>query len=313
VVTCSTDPLILHHTPTESHTIAWNITHMNFGPPLYTVTVTIYDLSGAVVRTLTIQQQPLGAGSTTWDGKKTNGQDAPKGIYTFKVYAAHPDCHDQDKVEAINNVSWTGLEWVTYPTRARVTLHYTLGQALSPCTVTVYKPNLADGTVYIPDGGNLSGTVGTHDVTVEFAVDLSVCGTYRLVITGTQATGSGNRDEVAKPAVPKGASVDIWPPGTAVEGVGVEFPAPHTMAAVMASMGADDPGGTATHYSVIPASPVAAQCLGAMRLGGWCSLSPTPAWRSWHWQASRAPSITSEVPPTAAGRTIRRMTSTTSP
>jgi hypothetical protein len=32
------------------------------------------------------------------------------------------------------------------------------------------------------------------------------------VVTGTQADGSGNRDEVAKPAVPKGTSMDIWPP-----------------------------------------------------------------------------------------------------
>jgi PKD repeat protein len=220
VVTSSTDPLILHNTPTESHTITWNITHMNFGPPLYTVMVYVYDLSGAVKWHAQLNEQPLGSGQVTWYGTLDAGGNAPKGIYTFLVSATHQDCHDQDKADVISNVSVSDLLWVVYAERARVTLHYTLAEALSGCKVKVFRPDLAESTVSVPTNGELPGATGLHELTVEFAVYPSLCGTYRFAITGTQANGSANRDGNPKAAVPRGAETVILPDARLVAGQG---------------------------------------------------------------------------------------------
>ena len=210
-------PLVIIHNPPQTHKVPWSITHAPREGPTFTVTVEICSLSGGVVATHSETQVGQGSGNWTWDGK-INGVDAPKGIYTSRVYASHPfqgqGCSDRDKTDALSNVSLDGFQWVTgeYPIRAQVTLHYTLSEALTNCVVTAHKPNLSTTTVHVPTSGALSGTGGTRNVTVEFAVDPQVCGTCRFVITGDQASGAGNRDERAKPAVPEGASVDIWPP-----------------------------------------------------------------------------------------------------
>ncbi|NPV46184.1 MAG: hypothetical protein HPY69_04470, partial [Armatimonadetes bacterium] len=210
--------LIIIHNPPQTHNVPWSITHAAREGPTFTVTVEVCDMSGGVVVTHSETQVGPGSGSWTWDGK-INGVDAAKGLYISRVYTSHyfqgaGGCSDRDKTDVLSEVSVDGFQWVTgqYPTRAQVTLHYTLSEALTNCVVTAYKPDLSTTAVHVPANGALSGTGGAHNVTVEFAVDPQICGTYRFVITGDQASGAGNRDEQAKPTVPEGASVDIWPP-----------------------------------------------------------------------------------------------------
>jgi flagellar basal-body rod modification protein FlgD len=49
------------------------------------VTINIKDEDGKVVRTTTLGAQDMGEQTYTWDGKVTNGDDAPSGTYTFEV------------------------------------------------------------------------------------------------------------------------------------------------------------------------------------------------------------------------------------
>ncbi len=53
-----------------------------------TVTVTVKDANGAVVNTLNLGAQPQGVVPFTWNGKASNGTQAPDGAYTFSVTAA---------------------------------------------------------------------------------------------------------------------------------------------------------------------------------------------------------------------------------
>jgi flagellar basal-body rod modification protein FlgD len=51
------------------------------------VTVSVYDATGALVKTAVQSQEAAGANSYTWDGKDQNGNTLPAGRYTFAVNA----------------------------------------------------------------------------------------------------------------------------------------------------------------------------------------------------------------------------------
>jgi flagellar basal-body rod modification protein FlgD len=51
------------------------------------VSVSVLDQSGSVVRTINLQGQPAGVQNITWDGKNDAGGTVPDGTYTFKVTA----------------------------------------------------------------------------------------------------------------------------------------------------------------------------------------------------------------------------------
>lgn len=52
-----------------------------------TVTVSVYDSTGALVKTTVLGQQAAGNNSYTWDGKDQNGNTLAAGQYTFAVNA----------------------------------------------------------------------------------------------------------------------------------------------------------------------------------------------------------------------------------
>jgi hypothetical protein len=142
-------------------------------------------------------------------------QEAPVGIYTFKVAAHHHEnmgCSDADKADIVSAASVSDFEWRTHGYKAKLKLQYTLSDVPWPLKVSAYKPNLTEATVYEPDGGDLPVLVGTREADVVFEVDPEVMGTYRLVITGQEADGSDNRNQQPKPILPKGGGADIWPP-----------------------------------------------------------------------------------------------------
>lgn len=48
------------------------------------VNLTVYNLSGQIIRTLTAQQYRAGAHSCNWDGRDNNGKTVPSGVYLYK-------------------------------------------------------------------------------------------------------------------------------------------------------------------------------------------------------------------------------------
>lgn len=52
-----------------------------------TVLVNIYDESGSLVRTISMQDVPRGNNTITWDGKNDNGSKLAPGTYSFDVHA----------------------------------------------------------------------------------------------------------------------------------------------------------------------------------------------------------------------------------
>lgn len=219
VVKATGDPVILHHADDTSHSIGWTIDHCDDLDPVFAATVTVCDLSGNTVTTLTDPDAGIGAGSVAWN---TNLPE-DSGIYTYRIAAQHAEdppwphpCTDQDKsaVLTISNVSVTDFAWsqTRYPDYAFVRLHYTLSRAADAVEVQCYKRDLTLTAIDDPEA--FPATAGTHDVLVEFAVDRAVMGPYRFVISAdeTAADGANNRDGAAKPALQKGATQVIWPP-----------------------------------------------------------------------------------------------------
>ncbi|GIV61226.1 MAG: basal-body rod modification protein FlgD [Rhodothermaceae bacterium] len=69
-----------------------------------TVTLTIRDAAGNVVRTVDLGQQDAGQHTFTWDGKDKYGATVAAGTYTFEVTATEAD---GDAVEATEHVTGT--------------------------------------------------------------------------------------------------------------------------------------------------------------------------------------------------------------
>ena len=213
VVKATGDPIILHHEEDTSHTISWNLTHYTDAAidPQFDVTVTIHDLSGTVVKTLTSTGVEVGAGSVAWN----TGLPAQDGIYTYKIAVSHDDdpptaatCGDCDKSPrlTISNVTVADFEWIDLPTTAQVTLGYQLNRASANCRLRVFNHERDEVTVTAPAGGALSNTVGTHSLTVEFEDPDQIVGNYRFVVLADETANDGalNRDEQPKPATQKG-------------------------------------------------------------------------------------------------------------
>lgn len=77
-----------------------------------TLTVNIADANGNVVRTITLQNQPVGVLSMQWDGLNGEGAKAPDGAYTVAVSATDAQGAAMTNVEAltygrVNSVAYT--------------------------------------------------------------------------------------------------------------------------------------------------------------------------------------------------------------
>lgn len=215
---------IKHHRGDTSHTINWNITHLQDQAlgidPKFHVAVQVYDANEPLGAPITKDNVAVGADSLTW--QPPDPQVA--GIFSYKITTQHDiglgvgTCGDCDKVDAISNVSVTNFIWDNddFPNVAYVILSYTCSEELSPCELQLFKPNLSQGTILL--GTALDGGVGQHSVTVKFAVDKQELGTYRFIIKGVQADGSLNRDGTPKPTIPRGTVQSILAPATTCAG-----------------------------------------------------------------------------------------------
>ncbi len=72
----------LHHTYEDDETV-----HFNLAADAKDVKVKIYDESGTLVRTITVQNLEEGKNSVGWDGKDDSGSKIAGGDYTFEVEA----------------------------------------------------------------------------------------------------------------------------------------------------------------------------------------------------------------------------------
>lgn len=64
---------------------------VNLAQPAETVTLTVRDASGQVVRTLDQGKTPFGITAVSWDGNNDNGERMPTGQYTLTVEAKNKD------------------------------------------------------------------------------------------------------------------------------------------------------------------------------------------------------------------------------
>lgn len=85
--------------------------HFSLTSPAKTVTVTITDASGKVVKTAQMGATPAGMRSFTWDGRMDDGMRAPSGRYSFSYQAVdaagHPVPTSTDVSGVVDSVSYS--------------------------------------------------------------------------------------------------------------------------------------------------------------------------------------------------------------
>jgi flagellar basal-body rod modification protein FlgD len=77
-----------------------------------TVTITIYDSNGNIVRTENIGAEQMGEHTYEWDGKNTLGGSLPDGDYTFTVAAKTVEGNDLEVDQFISGTI-TGIDYVS--------------------------------------------------------------------------------------------------------------------------------------------------------------------------------------------------------
>ncbi|MGI5817531.1 MAG: hypothetical protein ACOX9R_05475 [Armatimonadota bacterium] len=214
VVKAAGPDLILHDAEDTSHTISWDLTHYP-GLNTFMVEVTIHDLAGNVVETITRMGEDVGDGSVDWD----ENLPAASGIYTYRIVAEHDldpppigACGDSDKSARleITNVTVSDFEWTNLPTKAQVTLDYELSRDAAECTLKIYNHDLQ-----VVETLPLNASLGSHTFAeLEFEDPGQIVGDYRFVISAKETADDGelNRDRLAKPALQKGATQTVLPP-----------------------------------------------------------------------------------------------------
>jgi hypothetical protein len=223
VVKAAGPDLILHDAADTSHTISWNLTHYEDGPiqPTFTVTVTIRDLAGNLVATLTSENETVGAGSVDWD----ENLPAASGIYTYRIVAEHGEdpvpvfgCDDSDKsprltIDDVRTIEGTGFSYMQFDPgeqELEYGIRYELNRdgAAGGSWLRVYDRHL--NLVHVKQA---SHTAGTNSVLGEFQTNPAVTGAYHFVISAveTDADGMLNRDRVAKLALHKGVIWSVYP------------------------------------------------------------------------------------------------------
>ena len=224
--------VILHH-GSESHDIYWMVDHLSEDNPTFDVWVSIYPLASAPsmnptpVATLhtsgyTLDQEGL----SCWDGKINNpdwphgmpgmpgpGDDAPVGVYTYRVYAEHDGmwmCADQDKSSALTTTVNDGQFYYTAKNtqtgKLTVIVRYTLSEAASDCTIRFYGPDLSPlGELDHQASGNGTHWSDKKDI-AGLATDGSILQPLYCVVSATESEerAATNRGGDAKPALESG-------------------------------------------------------------------------------------------------------------
>ncbi|MFO7946677.1 MAG: PKD domain-containing protein [Armatimonadota bacterium] len=205
IVKATGDDLIIHHADDTSHTISYNITHLDYDNPTFTVDVDICSLLGGVITTLTDENATIGGGSIDWD---TNLPEE-NGIYTYKITAEHnlepaqgpPGlCVDTDKVDIIDvSMESSSFDVRTLTLSCLVELSAT--SEISGGTVRVYDPDLTEVT-----SRQVTSFEGSIWEFFQVTVEPDHGGKpYYFVFYANEADGSNNRDMLPKLSLPKGA------------------------------------------------------------------------------------------------------------
>jgi len=191
VVRATGPDLILHDADDTSHTISWDLTHYP-GLNTFMVEVTIHDLAGNVVETITRWGEDVGDGSVDWD----ENLPATSGIYTYRIVAEHDldpppigACGDSDKSARleITNVTVSDFEWIDLPTKAQVTLDYELSRDAAECTLKIYNHDLQ-----VVETLPLNASLGSHTFAeLEFEDPGQIVGDYRFVISAKETADDG--------------------------------------------------------------------------------------------------------------------------
>ncbi|MBM3473241.1 MAG: hypothetical protein FJX75_08245 [Armatimonadetes bacterium] len=255
---------ILRYDPTEGSgleqcSIPWGIDHRQVSccevHTKFSVCVKVFGLGGGLVWHTHLDNRTYNDSDTvTWSGETIPGYmgevPVPKGIYTYRVLVANGGSLGEPETEfcqceffednfrvtpidlekahwlKIGNVWASDFQWnyAHYPTRAAVTLHYTLSMDAGACRVRLYKPDLSEGDIIEPEDGLLDPDGGTHQQIVQFNVDPQMMGNYTFVVfaTETQEAGYANRDLLPREARQNGAVCEIWPPAWGA--VGLDYP-----------------------------------------------------------------------------------------
>ncbi len=105
--------------------------------PAQSVTASVVDSQGNVVRTLSLGGEPGGALAVTWDGKTDSGQPAPSGNYTLSVKASDatgaPVSVSQTSTGVVTKVSFDqGYPAITLSTGAVVPVSSLVSVAGTP-------------------------------------------------------------------------------------------------------------------------------------------------------------------------------------
>ncbi len=219
IVKAAGDEIILHHTDDTFHTISWNITHLDYDSPTFTVDVEIRALSGGVITTLTDENATRGGGSIDWD---TNlPQD--NGIYTYRITAEHnlteeqgpPGlCLDTDKSSVLTvtvNEFYYCSKDVQVGTLKGV-VKYTLNQDAWPGSVTIrfFGPDLEELDYPLTDQPGLAGThfSDVYEIDAEYDENDELIGPIYCVVYADECEDTAllNRDGTAKPALQKGTT-----------------------------------------------------------------------------------------------------------
>ncbi len=197
------DDLIFHHATDTSHTISWDISHMNYLNPTFWATVEILTLGGSTVATLTDANAGIGAGSVTWD------TDLPEtdGIYTYRINAWHErQCEDQDKSEhlVVSNVNVAQVEFRSRELRLEGPVQYELSRDAGAAELTVYNQALDE--VF---NDSIDATQGQRTYVLSMPVQPDEMGTYYFVVRAIEdyATAMQNRvPGLAKPVLEQGTT-----------------------------------------------------------------------------------------------------------
>jgi flagellar hook assembly protein FlgD len=157
-----------------------------------TVTWTIQDAEGTVVRTIaTDQPMDPGTPSFTWDGRADDGTMVPRGTYRSVVTATDGTLAVTGRVSVVADAFATRSSDTTPARRQRITITTTSAENLKAAPkLRVYQPGVAGWTVTMTK-------VATRVYRVTITLKGGSAGTVRFKVSGTDSGGRSQSSVLA--------------------------------------------------------------------------------------------------------------------